>query len=56
MRGFFTLNRQIVLKIVLIIVVACAIGLLAGHNDKGALMPADQQFVVAPHAKQSHHP
>jgi len=48
MQQHLTLNTRRVLRIVIIIVIACAIGLLAGHNDTGA-SSVPQRSIAAPH-------
>jgi len=48
MQHHLTLTTRRVLRIVIIIVIACAIGLLAGHNDTGA-SAVPQSPIVAPH-------
>jgi hypothetical protein len=48
MQHHLTLATRRVLRIAIIIVIACAIGLLAGHNNTGA-SAVPQQPVAAPH-------
>jgi len=48
MQHHLTLTTRRVLRIAIIIVIACAIGLLAGHNDTGA-SAVPQRSVAAPH-------
>ena len=48
MQHHLTLTTRHVLRIAIIIVIACAIGLLAGHNDTGA-SAVPQRSVAAPH-------
>jgi len=47
MQHHLTLITRRVLSIAIIIVIACAIGLLAGHNDTGA-SAVPQRSVAAP--------
>ena len=55
MRDFFALNGQRLIRIAIIIAIAGALGLLAGHNDTGTYVPIPQP-VAAPHARQVHGP